>query len=137
MKVKVVKEVEVKTLQVVANVRYWEDAKINGVSDEEGSQVPCKDSESWKPEIDLATGKILNWEKGKTASIHFKVCDEGSFYLKDENGNIEAQIENDYVPEMLCPKENGYGDYIIMDIDENGFIQNWEVDLSDFEKLDE
>lgn len=29
----------------------------------------------------------------------------------------------------MCPKENGYGDYIIMNIDENGFIQGWEKKL--------
>jgi hypothetical protein len=34
---------------------------------------------------------------------------------------------------MLSPKENGYGDYIIMDIDEFGFIKSWSVDLDEFE----
>lgn len=34
-----------------------------------------------------------------------------------------------YVPEVMCPKDNGYGDYIIMDIDENGFIQGWNKEL--------
>ena len=31
-----------------------------------------------------------------------------------------------YVPAFLSPKEESYGDYIIMDIDENGKIDNWK-----------
>lgn len=37
-----------------------------------------------------------------------------------------------YVRNMLSPKENGYGDYIIMDVDANGQIADWKVDFSDF-----
>jgi hypothetical protein len=37
----------------------------------------------------------------------------------------------------MCPKENGYGDYVIMDIDSEGKIINWKVDLSDFQDNDE
>ena len=60
------------------------------------------------------------------------MCDCGSYYLKDEQGNTVLAIENDYVPKIMCPKENGYGDYIIMDIDEIGQIQNWKADISSF-----
>lgn len=31
-------------------------------------------------------------------------------------------------------KKNGYGDYVIMDINENGFIDKWQVDLSYFKE---
>ena len=31
-----------------------------------------------------------------------------------------------YAPEFMCPKDRGYGDYIIMDIDENDYIQDWD-----------
>ena len=34
-----------------------------------------------------------------------------------------------YVPKVMCPVDEGYGDYIIMDIDENGFIQDWNKEL--------
>jgi hypothetical protein len=64
--------------------------------------------------------------------VHYKVCDAGSYFVKDAEGNTAMSIEWDYVPSILCPKERGYGDYIIMDIDENGFIQKWKADLSDF-----
>jgi hypothetical protein len=32
----------------------------------------------------------------------------------------------------MCPKENGYGDYVIMDIDKDGKILNWKPNLEDF-----
>ena len=28
----------------------------------------------------------------------------------------------------MSPKEEGYGDYIIMDVDDNGMIKNWSKD---------
>ena len=34
---------------------------------------------------------------------------------------------------MMCPEGGGYGDYIIMKIDENGVIRNWNVNIEDFE----
>lgn len=135
MKVKIKKlvEVEVKTLVVKAEVRYWEDSEINGESDtENGDNIPCKIGYVWNPEIDIETGIILNWEKGKTADIHYKVCDCCGFELKDEKGNIVHSEEDGYVPETLSPKERGYGDYIIMDVDSDGKIKDWKFDIDDF-----
>lgn len=135
MKVKIKKsvEIEVKTLVVKAQVRYWEDSEINGESDtEKGDNVPCKIGNIWNPEIDIETGVILNWEKGKTADIHYKICDCCGFELKDEKGNVVHSEEDGYVPETLSPKERGYGDYIIMDVDSEGKINNWKFDIDDF-----
>ena len=130
MKVKKVFNIEY--LQVEAGVRYWEDSTINGTEDtENGTLIPCKEGSNWCPLIELETGKIVNWEQGKTANIHYKVCDDGSYFLLDENRNTVKKIDG-YVPKIMCPKENGYGDYIIMDIEENGFIQNWKINLNEF-----
>ena len=41
------------------------------------------------------------------------------------------------MPSTLSPKEPGYGDYIIMDIDENGIIQDWDFNIDDFIIKDE
>lgn len=135
-KIKVEKEFDIKVLMVNANVRYWEDSEINGENDtENGENIPCKEGSSWKPVIDVETGQILNWEIGKNASIHYKVVDEGTYELVDEDNSVIVGIYQDYVPRAMCPKENGYGDYIIMDIDENGYIQDWkfsEYHLEDF-----
>ena len=130
--IKVTKEVEITTLEINAKVRYWEDATINGIEDENGDLTPCKNGEMWQPVINIDTGVITNWKNGVKADIHFKVCDAGSYYLKDAEGNTVLAIEQDYVPNIACPKKNGYGDYIIMDIDENGQIANWKPNIDDF-----
>lgn len=130
--IKVEKEVNITTLEVNAGVRYWEDSEINGESDtEDGDNIPCKDGDRWKPIIDIDKGIITNWEQGKTASIHYKVCDDGIYTLKDEKGNT-IEERNNYVPNIMCPGEDGYGDYIIMNIGSNGEIEDWDPDLSDF-----
>lgn len=122
------KEVEIKTVQVEAEVRYWEDATVNGVEDVDGALIPFRKGDLWCPEIDVNTGIILNWPEGVTADVHFKVCDAGSYYLKDEDGNVVLSIEDNYVPNSLIPGE--YGDYIIMTIDENGKIVEWSKNPS-------
>ena len=138
VKIKVEKEVELKTLLVKAGVRYWNDSEINGENDtEEGDNILCKVGNLWSPEIEIETGKILNWKQGVKAEIHYKVCDCCGYELKDENGKVVLSAEDGYVPETLAPKERGYGDYIIMDIDENGQIANWKFDFSDFENSED
>jgi len=132
VKVRTEKEVVIKTLEVDAGVRYWEDATVNGVEDEAGDLIPCRQGDSWRPVIDVETGKILNWKQGVKADVHYKVCDSGCYYLKDSQGNTVLSIDSDYVPKIMCPKGSGYGDYIIMDIDENGIIANWKQTLDGF-----
>ena len=133
VKIKVVKEVDLKLLIVKARVRYWEDSEVNGENDtENGDNVPCKSGDLWTPHIEIETGKILNWKQGVKAEIHYKVADCCGFELYDINGIKVLSAEDGYVPRTLCPKENGHGDYIIMDIDENGIIADWNFDFSDF-----
>jgi hypothetical protein len=137
VKIKVEKEVNLKTLEVNAGVRYWEDSSVNGVEDDEdGGLIPCKVGNRWKPIIDIDSGIITNWEKGKYARIHYKICDDGVYTVIDEDGN--SVLEKDgYVPDTMAPAERGYGDYIIMNIDENGLIEDWEFNVEDFKELDE
>jgi hypothetical protein len=89
------------------------------------------------PLIDIEIGKILNWQQGKKAEIHFKVCDQCSWYLLDNGKNVVLSEVDGYVPETLSPKERGYGDYIIMDIDEYGIINDWNFSIEDFAQDDE
>ena len=121
-----------KMLHVEAGVRYWEDATVNGVEDTDGILIPCRDGYSWTPIIDLAKGKIINWQTGVAADIHYKVADAGIYILKDADDNEIARIENDYVPDILCPEEEGYGDYIIMKVSADGQIQNWKITPDEF-----
>lgn len=118
---------------VKASVRYWEDSTINGIEDtDSGDRTPCKNGDLWCPVINVATGIIENWEIGKTASIHFKVADGCGWELVDSIGNTIKSQDDGYVPKTLCPAENGYGDYIIMNIDEKGQIEKWRFDIDDF-----
>ena len=130
------REFEVKYLQVEAGVRYWEDATVNGTEDETGKLIPCRSGGNWCPLINLETGKILNWVEGTKAEIHYKVCDDGRYRLLDDNQMLVKEIDG-YVPKIMSPKENGYGDYIIMDVDETGTIANWKPILDAFTDEDE
>ncbi|HCA5022615.1 hypothetical protein [Acinetobacter baumannii] len=128
----------IKTLVVKAHVRYWDDSEINNVPDtENGANVPCKIGDIWSPKIDVATGIIENWELGKRAFIHYKVCDCCGFELLDDKNNIVISRDDGYVPKTLSPAKNGYGDYIIMCIDSVGQIINWKFNLEDFQDEDE
>lgn len=128
--VKIEQEVDIKKLIVSAQVRYWEDADVNGIEDIEGALIPCREGDNWCPEIDIDNGVIINWKKGIKASVHYKVCDAGTYMLQDEN-NKTILAKEGYVPNIMSPKENGFGDYIIMDIDENGKIDNWNPNITD------
>lgn len=133
VKMKVEKEIELEFMQVNAKPSYWEDSYINGQSDTEGGDnVPCKQGEMWRPKIHIDSGHIVNWKTGIKASIHYKVCDLCGWELLDIEGETVLYEKDGYVPNTLSPKENGYGDYIIMDIDENGNIQDWKFDITDF-----
>lgn len=130
---KIEKEFDAKFLQVEAGIRYWEDATINGLEDEEGELIPCRVGDDWQPLIELETGKIINWEIGKTANIHYKVCDDGEYVLLDEFEHEIKRLKNCYVINDLSIGESGYGDYIIMSIDENGVIKDWSPTLEEFQ----
>lgn len=135
VKLKIEKNYDAKWLHVRAGVRYWEDATVNGVEDEKGDLIPCRDGDDWKPRINVETGEIVNWRQGTKAEIHYKVCDDGDYRLLDAEQNQITFVDG-YVISSLCPKENGYGDYIIMNVDENGMIENWEFNPKDFEDED-
>lgn len=120
---------------VDARVRYWEDATVNGVSDVDGNLIPCRVGNSWMPSIDLASGKILGWPQGTEADIHYKVCDDGDYWLADAAGNKLLKWGGDYVPDrLLCVGDRGFGDYIILYVKEDGAIAGWIPPVIDFEQ---
>lgn len=113
-------------LEVAAEVRYWEDAIVNGETDEDGSRIPHRSGAIWHPSIDLAAGKIADWPRGTEADIHYKVCDAGEYWLTDREGGRLAKWRGYYVPTaFLCHGANGYGDYIIMRVGGDGAIADW------------
>ena len=126
----VTKEFDIEYLFVEAGVRRWDDGIMNGIEDKDGN-IPCRDGDCWKPLININTGKIVNWTQGVRATIHYKVCDNGTYKLLDVNMELIKKIR-DYVPKMLSPKAEGWGDYIIMDINPDGQINDWKVILDEF-----
>ncbi len=114
-------------IEIDAQVRYWEDAAINGINDDNGTLTPLKIGDCWCPVIRLSDGVVMDWPTGVVADINFKVCDAGEYWLLDENKQRIAKWCGYYVPdEFLCPGKNGYGDYIILNISAEGFILNWK-----------
>ena len=138
-------KVAVEYLRARCGVRYWEDATVNGETDEDGSRIPCREGTAadnddrgggdWCPTICLATGKIEGWPDGATADIHYKVCDDGDYALLDADRNVVKAIDG-YVPSIMCPGGTGYGDYVIMTVNADGIIEDWRVDLSAFEETE-
>lgn len=115
MKISIKREVEVKYLKLDVAVRYEEEHMPN--------DAPLREGNSWCAIINLHTARIRDWPKGRALSFrNMKVCDEGIYILLDDNGVEVTRIEG-YVPNKLLP--GAYGDYLSLDIDEDGKITNW------------
>jgi hypothetical protein len=120
-------------IEVSAEVRYWEDATVNGQEDTDGSLIPFKSGLLWKPVIRIADGVVMNWPQGTVASIHYKVCDAGEYWLLDAEKKRIAKASGYYVPDGLCHGDTGCGDYIIFDVDGSGQIAKYskpDIELS-------
>lgn len=113
-------------IEISAEVRYWEDASVNGVDDEDGSLIPLRSGSLWQPVIRLADGVVMGWPQGTTADIYYKVCDQGQYWLQDADHKRVARWAGWYVPsDVLCPGGEGWGDYIVMTIGADGVVENW------------
>lgn len=136
--IKVPKEVNFTHLKVSCGARHWEDATVNGVEDTEGTLIPFREGDNWCPVINLETGIINDWPQGTTAEVHYKCCDDGEYWLIADDG-FELKYPGDYVPNILDLDGESYGDYVIMDIDENGQIANWpkKHNIKDFLREEE
>lgn len=113
-------------IEVSAEVRYWEDATVNGAEDNDGSLIPFRSGDLWRPIIRLNDGTVMDWPAGIEANIHYKVCDAGEYWLLDADRQRVGKWAGFYVPnKFLCHGDNGYGDYIILQVGPDGRIQNW------------
>lgn len=125
---KIEKEFDIRFVKVDVAVRYGEEDIPN--------DFPLRFLDSWTAVIDIDSGVILDWPIGRSGRLNMKVCDEGSYYLMDENKEVILAIESNYVPNGLIPGR--HGDYIDLDINENGKITNWKKNISfdDFQNDD-
>ena len=130
--------VNLKYAQCELRIRNWEDFTVNGKEDDnDNPKTPfAKDKKYWCPLIDIDEGKIVGWPQGVTLDVCAKTCDENIIYFFDENKNaIEWFDEKEqevlscydgYVPEFLDPSGEGYGDYVELTVDEDGYVKNFE-----------
>lgn len=83
--------------------------------------------------IDVETGQVINWPKNSPHDFFdVKIVDEGEYILYDEIVNEIVRYRG-YVPD--CIGEGGYGDYLEFEIDENGYIVDWEFTKEDLEEF--
>ncbi len=120
------KEVEITHIKMDLPVRYQEEDIPN--------DFPLRKGDMWSVVVNIDTGEIANWPKGKSGRVSMKVCDEGTYTLLDKDGKEVAKIEQDYVPNDLVPGE--YGDYVRLTINAGGVITNWprDPDVNEFFK---
>lgn len=137
IRLKIEKEFDVKYLAVTAGIRHPESVIVDDVECGELSEIPCHDGKHWQVMIDVDTGVITNWPKGVTADICAKVCDDGIYSILDENKQELKRLVHCYVPDCLAINDNGYGDYIIMEIDADGKIKDWNPSFDEFEQEDD
>ena len=115
-------------IEIEAEVRYWEDASVNGLIDEDGSRIFGRQGHLWKVRIELTDGIVQDWPPDETAQIHYKVCDQGLYWLTDESGNRLAKWRGSYVPsDFLSHGSEGFGDYIILNIEFGGLIAGYRT----------
>jgi len=119
-RVKVLQEIEIKTVVIDLKPRYIGDTD----DDDMPTDFPLLDDSKthWCVRVDIDTGIIEGWPDGETRDMHVKVCDEGIYRLLDANGAEVAMIA-DYVPHGVVP--GSYGDYVELAIDGAGRITNW------------
>ena len=103
----------------------FEDAELDGEEDDENEpQIQCVEGDRWNILIDIKTGQVINWKPGVEADVFYKVCDDGIYTAYDNSMDEVHEIE-DYVPKLMQLNENGYGDYIEITINKDGFIKKW------------
>lgn len=124
-------EVEIKKIRIRVEPRYVGD----GEDDDMPTDFPLLQDGTWSAMVDVDTGAIDQWPIGDSRTMHIKVCDAGSYALYDATGSEVAAFDG-YVPDIV---PGSYGDYIELEIDENGVITNWDpsASINDFFKDEE
>ncbi len=107
--------IDVATIFIEVPVRYEEEDIPN--------DFPLRAGDMWRATIDIDTGEVVGWPKGKSGRLSMNVCDEGIYALYDRDGKFLVRRKGDYVPHGVVPGE--YGDYIQLEINEHGIVTNW------------
>lgn len=108
-------EIEVSAVRVSLHVRYEEEDIPN--------DFPLRTGDMWNATIYIDSGRIKEWPRPQSGTLHMKVCDEGTYTLLGPDGKEIATIEQNYVPHGVIPGK--YGDYVDLKINSFGTITNW------------
>ena len=145
VKVKRLQEIELSYLKAKMGIRYfigYEYSEDNGKTwvkaeedDDETDKkfrehLPLVDDENyWTIHIDLVNGKVLDWPKDFCVRTYFKICDDGEYSFLDELGeeiiNLTKEYDQYYVPIFLSLEDDGYGDYVYININGDGSIEHF------------
>lgn len=110
-------------IHVSMPIYHPEDAEVNGVEENEDSPrrpfLTKKDGVFyWNVSIDVENGKILDWPSKTTLKTWDKVVDELTV-------ECNRKTYEDYVPDFLSIWDRGYGDYVYIEVLEDGTIKDW------------
>ena len=130
---------EIESTDVRKSIRYvkaviepisFETSYVNGKKDSnKNTKMPGiyenEDGKKLSIEIDLETGKVINWPNGTYAQMSYKVGDYGEYTMYDKDWKRLCVYEG-YVPELfqLEEKEKN-GDWFSIKIGKDGKIKNF------------
>lgn len=96
-------------------------------------ECTCDGQNSIKLCINVDTGEVENWPKNVPMQFYdVKIVDTGKYELYDDKDNL-IEFYHGYVPD--CLGRGGYGDYLEFEIDENGYIVDWDFTEDDVKKF--
>jgi len=124
-------EIEVAFVSIEVPVRYG--------TEDIPDDFPLRRGDMWRATVNIDTGQIQEWPKGKSGRLQMKVVDEGSYTLLAPDGSVIDSIEQNYCPNAMVPGRYGdyvgrYGDYVDLEINADGVVTNWpkHADVTDW-----
>ena len=73
------------------------------------------------PQTPELTGRILSWPSGTTAKTYYKTSDACELVYMGKS-------YEEYVPDFLQIWDNGYGDYVHVEVQQDGTIKDWNAE---------
>lgn len=95
--------------------------------DDMPANYPGRDDDEWRAVVDVDSGILMTetfcpWPSGYALDLQAKPRDSGTYKVLAENGELIAQVEQEYVPGWI---PGDYGDYICLNIGDDGKVANW------------
>lgn len=125
VEIKTTKTYDVKYIAFIIPIYYgdlnWSE------KDNEFCNKYYSDADLLSIKIDIENGIVTDWayqELNDVFSIYSKVRDEGTYKLYDDQHNEIVSYQG-YVPDILSCVDEGYGDYLSMNISPDGRIDKW------------